>query len=61
MSTDSSDNRRNAHGTVEDRRTRRAFRSAMSAGLKKAFDPVADRSVPREFMDLLAMADARRS
>lgn len=43
--------------SVEERQARRAFRSAMSNGLKARFDGVTARSVPDEFMDLLRKAD----
>lgn len=43
--------------SVEERQARRAFRSAMSTGLKARFDGVTARSVPDEFLDLLRKAD----
>ena len=45
----------------ETRQSRRAFRNAMTNGLKAAYDPVASRSVPDDFMELLKKADRKRA
>jgi hypothetical protein len=43
--------------SAEERHARRAFRNAMSKGLKKSYDAVTTKRVPDDFMALLAMAD----
>ncbi len=45
--------------SAEERHARRAFRNAMSKGLKKTYDRVAAKRVPDDFMALLAQADQK--
>ncbi|WP_300379201.1 NepR family anti-sigma factor [Henriciella sp.] len=47
--------------TPESRQARRAFRKAMSSGLKRTYDRVTTYSVPDDFMELLETADKRKS
>jgi hypothetical protein len=46
---------------METRQQSRAFRKAMSNGLKDAYKPVTSRPVPDEFMELLSQADSKRA
>ena len=45
--------------SAEERHARRAFRNAMSTGLKRTYDRVSQKSVPDEFMNLLKVADQK--
>ncbi|WP_156807844.1 NepR family anti-sigma factor [Henriciella marina] len=47
--------------SAEERHARRAFRNAMSSGLKRTYDRVSQKSVPDEFMNLLKAADQKSS
>ena len=45
----------------ESRMHKRAFRKAMSEGLRSTYQKVSARSVPNEFMELLEKADRKRA
>ncbi len=45
--------------SAEERNASRAFRRAMSAGLKSTYDGIAQKAVPDEFMHLLERADRK--
>lgn len=45
--------------SADQRQASRAFRRAMSSGLKKTYDGIAQKSVPDEFMNLLETADRK--
>ena len=47
--------------SAEERIARRAFRSAMSKGLKRTYDSVTARDVPQDFLSLLELADQKKS
>ena len=57
--TDRHEHKRSMQGSAEERQARRAFRNAMSAGLKRTYDRVSEKSVPDEFMQLLQAADQK--
>ena len=45
----------------EGRQHKRAFRKAMSEGLRSTYQQVSARDVPQDFMDLLKQADRKRA
>ena len=57
--TDMHEHRKARPVSVEERHARRAFRNAMSTGLKRTYDRVAQKSVPDEFIQLLRAADGK--
>ena len=57
--TDMQEQRKAGPVSVEERHARRAFRNAMSAGLKRTYDRVSQKSVPDELMQLLQAADRK--
>lgn len=56
---DKREHNRPTQASAEERHARRAFRHAMSAGLKKTYDGITQKSVPEEFMHLLERADRK--
>jgi hypothetical protein len=55
------DHIRTGEVSADERQSRRAFRHAMSSGLKRTYDGVASKSVPEEFLLLLQKADANKA
>ncbi|RIJ29560.1 NepR family anti-sigma factor [Henriciella algicola] len=59
MMTDTHEHKKARLVSAEERHARRAFRNAMSAGLKRTYDRVSEKSVPDEFLQLLQAADRK--